>query len=126
LQAAAALRERDAHALAHLGAVDAELFAAWSSLQTAASLVDASPDVDAQRLALATRAVVERAATSVIGRVGRALGPTPLATDGAHARRVADLQVYLRQSHAERDLEALGRLLAAAANAVVGEIAPAR
>jgi hypothetical protein len=55
-----------------------------------------------------TRAVVEHAADEAIVRTGRALGPGPLCTDGEHARRVADLTVYLRQSHAERDLEALG------------------
>ena len=35
--------------------------------------------------------------------------PAPLATDVEHGRRVADLALYLRQSHAERDLEELGR-----------------
>jgi hypothetical protein len=42
--------------------------------------------------------------------VGRALGPAPLATDREHAQRVADLTVYLRQHHAERDLARLGEL----------------
>jgi len=41
--------------------------------------------------------------------VGRAGGTTPLTFDRAHARRAADLVVYLRQHHAERDLAALGR-----------------
>nr|MDQ2706198.1 acyl-CoA dehydrogenase [Actinomycetota bacterium] len=40
--------------------------------------------------------------------------PAPLATDAAHSRRVTDLGVYLRQSHAERDLAALADLAAAA------------
>jgi hypothetical protein len=53
--------------------------------------------------------VVERAATEVADRTGRALGAGPLATDVEHGRRVADLALYLRQSHAERDLEELGR-----------------
>jgi hypothetical protein len=34
-----------------------------------------------------------------------------LATDPSHAEAVADLLVYLRQSHAERDLAGLGRLV---------------
>ncbi len=42
---------------------------------------------------------------------GTRLGPAPLALDDAHARRVADLTVYLRQHHAERDSAALGRAL---------------
>jgi hypothetical protein len=37
------------------------------------------------------------------------LGPGPLCSDDVHARRVADLTIYLRQSHAERDLADLGR-----------------
>ena len=61
------------------------------------------------------RAIVESAATQTVDRVGRALGATPLATDPSHTQAVADLLVYLRQSHAERDLAALGRLVAARA-----------
>jgi hypothetical protein len=68
----------------------------------------------AQRRALRVRAVVEAAATQTIERVGRALGPRPLATDATHSRRIADLIVYLRQSHAERDLAVLGDLVASA------------
>ena len=45
-------------------------------------------------------------------RVGRALGAGPLGHDEAHGRRVADLTVYLRQHHAERDLAQLGALVA--------------
>jgi hypothetical protein len=44
-----------------------------------------------------------------------ALGPRPLAIDAAHSRRVTDLAVYLRQSHAERDFAVLGNLAAGAA-----------
>ena len=57
----------------------------------------------------AVRFTVERNAVAVIDRVGRALGPRPLAYDELHARAVLDLQVYIRQDHAERDLERLGR-----------------
>ncbi|MGA9871067.1 MAG: acyl-CoA dehydrogenase, partial [Rhodococcus sp. (in: high G+C Gram-positive bacteria)] len=32
----------------------------------------------------------------------------PLCSNAEHARRVSDLTVFLRQSHAERDLAALG------------------
>jgi hypothetical protein len=56
--------------------------------------------------------VVEHAVDEAITRTGRALGPKPLAMDAEHAQRVADLTMYVRQSHAERDLAALGRLAA--------------
>ena len=45
----------------------------------------------------------------MLARTGHALGPAPLTLDDTHARRVADLTVYLRQHHAERDVAALGR-----------------
>lgn len=107
-----ARRPLHVHALAHAGAVDAALWAAESTVLAAADLADADPgdrDGTARLVAMRTRAVVERSATEVVDRVGRALGAAPLAMDDAHARRVADLQLYLRQSHAERDLESLGR-----------------
>jgi alkylation response protein AidB-like acyl-CoA dehydrogenase len=103
----------DPHTLAHLGAVDAALAAATAVLTAAAAQIDADPfdqSGTAQLLARRVRAVVEHAVDEAITRSGRALGPGPLVQDAAHARRVADLTVYVRQSHAERDLEVLGRL----------------
>lgn len=113
----------DLHSRAHLGAVDTALSAAGAVLREAAAAVDRGPDPAtsdppslqlARQRALRVRAVVEGAATQTIERVGRALGPRPLATDAAHSRRVTDLLVYLRQSHAERDLTVLGDLAAGA------------
>nr|WP_296781011.1 acyl-CoA dehydrogenase [Rhodococcus sp. (in: high G+C Gram-positive bacteria)] len=105
----------DAHASAHLGAVAASLGAASSALTTAAAEIDSDPSDSADRgrtRARVVRAIVEGAATDCIDRVGRALGAAPLCSNGVHARRVADLTVYLRQSHAERDLAALGEDIA--------------
>jgi alkylation response protein AidB-like acyl-CoA dehydrogenase len=100
---------------AHLGAVVAALAGARGALRSAAHTFDTSPALtagSAEVIARGARAVVEDAATAVIDHVGRALGPAPLALDGPHARRVADLQLYLRQSHAERDLAELGARVA--------------
>jgi hypothetical protein len=47
----------------------------------------------------------------VLSLVGHTLGPAPLAFDETHARRVADLEIYVRQHHAERDLADLGNRL---------------
>jgi alkylation response protein AidB-like acyl-CoA dehydrogenase len=104
----------DDHGAAHLGAVDAALAGARWTLQAAAGEVDADPGDRAAAMvrAMRVRAVVESAAALTVDRVGRALGATPLATDAGHTVAVADLLVYLRQSHAERDLAALGRLVA--------------
>lgn len=101
-------RRHDAHGLAHLGAAATQLHAARSALQTAAQALDADPSRDARALALATRAIVERAAQSVLEHAGRALGARPYCMDARFAAMAADLPVFLRQSHAERDLEALG------------------
>jgi hypothetical protein len=104
----------DPHAQAHLGAVDAALTAADAVLIATACQVDAGTDcARAELIARRARAVVETAVEETIVRTGRALGPAPLVADAEHARRVADLTIYVRQSHAERDLAALGRLAAA-------------
>jgi hypothetical protein len=104
---------RDPHAQAHLGAVDAALTAADAVLIATACQVDAGTDcARAELIARRARAVVETTVEETIVRTGRALGPAPLALDAEHARRVADLTIYIRQSHAERDLAALGRLAA--------------
>ncbi|MEO7234781.1 MAG: acyl-CoA dehydrogenase, partial [Lapillicoccus sp.] len=81
----------------------------------AAAEIDAAPDdLDAAVLrARRVRAVVETAATATLDHVGRALGAAPLALDEEHSTAVSDLMVYLRQSHAERDLAAIGRAAAA-------------
>jgi hypothetical protein len=63
-----------------------------------------------RRRAMQVRAVVETAVESALTRTGRALGPVPVVRDAGHAQRVADLEVYVRQSHAERDLATLGEL----------------
>jgi hypothetical protein len=112
---AAAARDLGPHALAHLGAVDLALRGAKTALEQAADEIDADPRdrQDGGRVrALRVRALVEAAATEVMLRVGRALGAGPLGHDEAHSRRVADLTVYLRQHHAERDLAELGALVA--------------
>jgi hypothetical protein len=109
-----ARRPLHAHALAHAGAVDASLAATEALLDQAAAGIDADPGDAAGATPLTARrvrAAAERAATEVIDRVGRALGPAPLALDPEHAKRVEDLALYLRQSHAERDLEEHGRVV---------------
>jgi alkylation response protein AidB-like acyl-CoA dehydrogenase len=115
LLAAAAQRDVGPHALAHLGAVDIALSTAKTMLDNAAAGIDADPDdrMNGGRLrALRVRALVEATCTEVMNRVGRALGAGPLCRDEAHSRRVADLTVYIRQHHAERNLAELGALVA--------------
>ncbi len=57
------------------------------------------------------RLAAEASATLALAEVGRALGATPFCRDAKFARAAADLPVFIRQSHAERDLAALGERL---------------
>ena len=108
----------DPHAMAHLGAVDAALAGAAGALRECAGWIDGNPDTCAELGARRVRAQVEGAVEAVQWHVGRALGATPFCRDQHFAQLAADLPVFLRQSHGERDLAFLGlRLTAQAAEA---------
>jgi alkylation response protein AidB-like acyl-CoA dehydrogenase len=118
---AAAVTKPNPFLLEHLGRIDQLLQDARRALAEAADLVDggaadsaavAASDPDLRILAKRVRATVVAACEEILGRAGHALGPAPLALDERYAKRVADLQLYIRQHHAERDLESLGRALA--------------
>jgi alkylation response protein AidB-like acyl-CoA dehydrogenase len=112
---AAAKRDVGPHALAHLGAIDIALHAARAALDRAADEIDADPGDqrgEGPLRALRVRSLTEAAASDVLARTGKALGAGPLSHDESHSRAVADLTVYLRQHHAERDLARLGELVA--------------
>jgi alkylation response protein AidB-like acyl-CoA dehydrogenase len=115
LREATTQREPDQLTLMHLGAVDGVLAAARASLVQAADAVDAGRAGGAAGALLAARVrrAVAHAAEVVASHVGHALGPGPLAHEPEHAQRVADLALYVRQHHAERDDAALGRTVAA-------------
>lgn len=102
--------KNDPHGLAHLGEADCQLSGALNQLRESARFIDANPATTVDRLALSTRLQVEVASQAVLGHVGRALGPAPYCLDRHSARILADLPVFLRQSHAERDLAQLGTL----------------
>lgn len=112
-------REPDQIALMHLGRIDAALNGARAALYEAAASVDAGEvsGAAAGLLAARTRHVVVGAAETVLREVAHGLGPGPLSQEAEHAGRVADLQLYLRQHHAERDAASSGRLVAATLDA---------
>ncbi|MBV6822091.1 acyl-CoA dehydrogenase [Pseudomonas sp. PD9R] len=103
----------DVHAEAHLGAVDAALCAAAAALRETASWIDSHPRDSAEIPVRRLRAQVETTAILVLEHVGRALGATPFCRDSHFARLAADLPVFVRQSHAEKDLAELGKRIAA-------------
>lgn len=126
LRAAAAGEEADQLAAVHVGRVDVALWSARAALREAAAGFDAgdagsentggetvqagerSAASPPKLLAARTRAVVADAVETVLTTAAHALGPLPLVADEEYARRVADLQIYVRQHHAERDLARIG------------------
>jgi hypothetical protein len=106
-------RRPEPHASAHLGRIDVSILATRALLVEAASWIDAHPRESAQRWALRTRDAADEHTRLVLDHAARALGAGPLCRDAGIAQRFADLPVFVRQSHAERDLDALGALMAA-------------
>ncbi|MFC6645306.1 hypothetical protein ACFQBQ_06835 [Granulicella cerasi] len=109
----------DPHTRSHLGAMTAAAWNLRSALAQAGEQVDTHPkDVAANHeLALKLRHVIEQCCADILTRIGRAYGPHPLALDANAHRRYAEVELYIRQSHAERDLESLGNLVYRSANA---------
>ncbi|MFC0438300.1 acyl-CoA dehydrogenase family protein [Kutzneria buriramensis] len=105
----AGLSDPDDHQLAHVGALHTAIRATDALFDQAASIVDEDPLGDNHMLAWICRSAAERAAWEVLDRVPRITGPTPMCRDPRFAQRLADLQVYVRQHHAEKDLAAIGR-----------------
>lgn len=120
----------DPHGRAHLGAMSAIAWSLTAALDRAGREIDAdgaragsTGDVtaesgggrtDAARArALTVRHLVDAGCAEIQDRFARALGPRPLVADAGVIERDHALSLYRRQCHAERDLEALGEILAA-------------
>ena len=125
---AARAHEPDEFTLAHLGAVDQAIDGTRAVLADASHRVDAKAygrsidgdhgdhepvmtDADARLLAARGRAVAARCAETVLERSSHSLGPGAFALDASFVRRHADLAMYVRQHHAERDDAHLGRMI---------------
>lgn len=100
--------------IAALGKIELALHSTACVLRDAAAWVDAHPADNACQVALTCRLAAEQCAKTVLDEVGRALGAGPFCRDAKFARAVADLPVFIRQSHAERDFAALGERTATA------------
>lgn len=105
----------DDHQLAHVGAVTVAIEAAAATLVTSADLLGPRPvasrtaDMAAlSRMALTCRSAVEAAVGVTVQRLPRVAGPVAMSRDADFAHRLADLEVYVRQHHGERDLARLG------------------
>jgi alkylation response protein AidB-like acyl-CoA dehydrogenase len=104
-------RETNSHAMAHLGALEANGWQLRALLQAAGQEIDNDfENARAARVrALCLRHLVEQSCTDTMLRFARAFGPRPLAFDARIARRFHELSLYIRQSRGESDLEDLGR-----------------
>lgn len=103
-------RRVDPHTVAHLGAMQANVWAMEHLLDAAGKEIDEAP-LDREQAAvraLTLRHLIDQLASDVLERFLRAYGPHPLALDAETSRRFAETQLYLRQCHAERDLQSLG------------------
>ncbi|SAL25324.1 hypothetical protein AWB71_01394 [Caballeronia peredens] len=98
-----AQRHAGPYKLAHLGAIDTTLRATAALLRETAALIDRNPQADAMMHGMRARLAAENAAACVVERAGRALGAGPLCRDAHFAQLMADLPIFIRQSHAERD-----------------------
>lgn len=113
LDAAMLSSRGDVHTLAHLAAMHTNVWAMECFLDAAAREIDGSPEggVTAEIRALQVRHLVEQACTDTLRRFARAYGPQPLSMNAEISRRYQEADLYLRQCHGERDLEALARAL---------------
>jgi hypothetical protein len=110
IDAATEMNKSDAHSRAHVGALQSIRWGLDAVLSQAGMAIDADPaDIsgDARVRALKVRHLIERWCTEVLDRFGRATGPQLLAFDERAADNYAALALYIRQCHAERDLEAI-------------------
>ena len=112
LDRALASKRDDPHTLAHLGAMQASVWGMYSLLNQAGAEIDGAPcDAKAAHLrALQLRHLIEQMGTEILQRFSRAYGPYPLSMDEQTSRRYQEATLFMRQSHAERDLECLGIL----------------
>ncbi len=97
---------------AALGRVDVAMATTAALLRECANWIDAHPHADAALVAGRARLAAEACAATVLDTVGRALGAAPFCRNASFARAATDLPVFIRQSHAERDLAALGERVA--------------
>jgi alkylation response protein AidB-like acyl-CoA dehydrogenase len=108
IEAATELARKDPHSRAQVGALQSLGWALDAYLDRSGQEIDADPEDkmgEARVRALKVRHLVERACTEVLDRFGRATGPQLLAHDAHVARQHVALTLYIRQCHAERDLE---------------------
>ena len=103
----------DEHQLVARGVSRAETALCRTLLGDAGREIDRAPNdvAAARRRAYVVRHLVERSTSRTVDAFNRAFGPRPVVADGRLAQRVADVILYVRQQHGDRDLAELGALV---------------
>ena len=94
----------------YLGELAQQLAITKQYFQYVAELIDHQPLLSHEREIRILRAQTEQCCLSVIERVGKALGARPFCEDATFAQLMADLPVFIRQSHAAFDYEQIAEL----------------
>ncbi|MCU7696752.1 acyl-CoA dehydrogenase [Acinetobacter sp. AYS6] len=94
----------------YLGEVAQQLEITKQYFQYVAELIDRKPMLNHEREIRILRAQTEQCCLSVIERVGKALGARPFCEDATFAQLMADLPVFIRQSHAAFDYQQITEL----------------
>lgn len=101
----------DDHQLAQLGALHTAVAGTDALLTRTAAAIDADPAADHVTAIWTARASAEHTARTVLDLAPRLAGATALSRHDRLGVLLADLGVYVRQHHGERDLAALGARL---------------
>ncbi|MFD1261815.1 acyl-CoA/acyl-ACP dehydrogenase [Entomomonas asaccharolytica] len=109
-------KKANPYKLAHLGAIDSLLAANLSLIRDTAIAIDMQPEGNHLQQISRMRLSVESAAEEILCRASRALGAVPFCLDNDFAQLMADIPVFIRQSHAEFDQANLAELVLARGN----------
>ncbi|WP_127491038.1 acyl-CoA dehydrogenase family protein [Acinetobacter calcoaceticus] len=94
----------------YLGESARQLAITKQYFQYVAELIDHQPLLSHEREIRILRAQTEQCCQSVVEQVGKALGARPFCEEATFAQLVADLPVFIRQSHAAFDYEQIAEL----------------
>ncbi|MDV4265967.1 acyl-CoA dehydrogenase [Acinetobacter seifertii] len=94
----------------YLGELAQQLSVTKQYFQYVAKLIDDEPMLSHEREIRILRAQTEQCCQSVIQIVGKALGARPYCEEAIFSQLIADLPVFIRQSHAAFDYESIAEL----------------
>lgn len=114
-------RKSTAFTALYFGEVSANLKISKTLFEVVAKKIDQQPMLTHELDIRILRFQVEQTAKKVIELVGNALGARPFCENAIFAELVADLPVFLRQSHAAYDLEKIAHLSVLQSDSTDGE-----